>query len=141
MLAVELSKEHQALDQLASRLLELVSEPGSRATELASVRWRLHHLLMVHLAKEDRVLYPQLMTSGDPLIRSRATRFSRDMGGLATTYLDYAKKWTAERVFEDRAGFVAETRSVMLALRQRIVREERDLYPLLADSERAGVAA
>ena len=121
-----LSKEHAELDALAVRLLAEV-EAEAPSPELSALRWRLNHVLMVHLAKEDKLLYPQLLRS--PASRALAQRFSQEMGGLADAYLAYGAAWPIERVEAEWDAFGVATRSVMKALRQRILREERDLYP------------
>lgn len=135
-----LSSEHAELDALAVQLLGAVSSADGPAPGLSAIRWRLSRILIAHLALEDRLLYPQLQTCGDPRTELIAKRFADEMGGLAAAYLDYANGWTAPRIEQDWAGFVADTRRIMRALRQRILREERDLYPLLETQQRRNVA-
>ena len=124
-----LSKEHAELDSLAQRLLLAVDAKGPE-TGLSALRWRLNHVLMVHLAKEDKLLYPQLMASS--ITQALAKRFADEMGGLAQAYLAYNAAWPIERVEAEWSLFGEATRGVMKALRQRILREERDLYPRIA---------
>lgn len=128
----ELSAEHAELDALAERLITQVTQPGGPDVELASIRWRLKHVLVVHLAKEDRHLYPQLQNCGEARVRALATRFASEMGNLAAVYLAYTREWTAQKVAADLQGFSTATLSVMRALRQRILREKRDLYPMMS---------
>lgn len=133
-----LSAEHAELDRLATELLAIVSAGAGRAADLSAVRWRLNRVLLMHLAKEDRLLYPRLQACGDVRTEAMATRFAREMGGLAEAYLAYANGWTHNRILGDWDGFAADTRKIVRALRQRIEREERDLYPLLtADAGQA----
>lgn len=128
-----LTAEHTELERLAGQLLAAVAGPADAAVALSSIRWRLNRLLMIHLAKEDQLLYPLLTKSGRPRTSGMALRFSQEMGGLASTYLSYANGWTAQRIADDWAGFGAETRKIVRALQHRILREERDLYPLIED--------
>ena len=125
----QLSKEHAELDGLALRLLEAV-EAERQPAGLSALRWRLNHVLMVHLAKEDKLLYPSLLAM--PATKALAQRFADEMGGLAEAYLAYNAAWPIERIEADWVGFGVATRGVMKALRQRILREERDLYPRIA---------
>lgn len=129
-----LSAEHAQLDALATEMLTVIAAAKQPPTELSALRWRMNHLLMVHLAKEDQYLYPHLQTNGAPRAASLAKRFSQEMGGLAAAYLSYTSQWTAQRMAEDWPGFIADTRKIILALRQRILREERDLYPLIDEA-------
>lgn len=133
----ELSAEHAELDMLAERLIKQVTQPGGPDAELASIRWRLNHVLVVHLAKEDRHLYPRLQNCGEARVQALAKRFGDEMGNLAEVYLAYTREWTAQKIAGDQLGFATATLSVMRALRQRILREERDLYPLIGVDDRA----
>lgn len=132
----ELSAEHAELDVLAERLIRQVTQPGGPDSDLASIRWRLNHVLMVHLAKEDRHLYPQLQNCGEARVQALAKRFADEMGNLAEVYLAYTNEWTAQKIAGDARGFSTATLSVMRALRQRILREERDLYPMIGIANR-----
>lgn len=131
-----LSAEHAELDLLAERLIRQVTQPGGPDSDLASIRWRLNHVLMVHLAKEDRHLYPQLQRCAEDRVRALATRFATEMGNLADVYLAYTNEWTAQKIAGDQRGFSTATLRVMRALRQRILREERDLYPMISSASR-----
>lgn len=132
-----LSREHAELDALALQLLDHVKSRTCDTEGLSALRWRLNHVLMVHLAKEDKLLYPRLKASGEPRTRGLADRFAEEMGGLGATYGAYTAEWTMERVAADWPGFAVATRTGMRALRQRIQREERDLYPCLDAARRS----
>ena len=130
-----LSSEHAELEALAEKLIAEVAKPERDAKALATIRWRLNHLLAVHLAKEDNLLYPQLQNCGKARTEAIATRFAQEMGGLAAVYLEYSSRWTSDRIAPEWEAFKAETRKVMQALCDRIRREERYLYPLLGDDK------
>jgi len=121
-----LSAEHAELDQLAETLLTMVSEPRPPAA-FSATRWRLNHVLTVHLAKEDQHLYPTLQQSDNAGTRALADRFAHEMGGLAAAHQAYCATWPIEAVEADWTGFRRETRLVMTLLRQRIQREETQL--------------
>lgn len=127
-----LSVEHAEIDEIAAALLDIAVRSKGPVAGIAAQRWRLNHLLAVHLAKEDKHLYPTLKMSSDAEIAAIARRFEAEMGGLAAAYAAYAQRWDASAVADDWAGFCADTREVLTALRLRIRREERDLYPKLA---------
>ncbi|WP_404369805.1 hemerythrin domain-containing protein [Sphingomonas sp. MMS24-J45] len=126
-----LSKEHEELEALANKLLVEV-DAVSPGKDLSSLRWRLTHVLMVHLAKEDKVLYPRLLAR--PETRTVAKRFAEEMGDLGEAYKVYTAAWPIDRVEADWPGFGEATRKMMAALRRRIAREERDLYPRICES-------
>ena len=58
------------------------------------------------------------------------------MGGLAAAFLAYADKWSASAIESDWDGYCSESHAIIEALTQRIIRENRDLYPL-AERENA----
>lgn len=130
-----LSAEHAVLDELAAKLLSLTATGTGPTPELSALRWQMSRVLIMHLAKEDQHLYPQLRTKGGTRAAAVATRFADEMGGLSAAYLDYANSWTPDRMMRDWRGFAADTRNIVLALRQRIMREERDLYPLIDEED------
>ncbi len=132
-----LSAEHAEIDAIAAELIGITTQNHAPVEGISVQRWRLNHLLAVHLAKEDKHLYPQLKASPNAEIAVMAHRFELEMGGLAETFMAYSKRWDAEATNRDWEGFCKETRQVLLALRWRIQREERDLYPrVLKEAER-----
>jgi len=133
-----LRAEHAALVTLSHILMGLVTAPEpARPTELASVRGMLRDTLIRHLKCEDWILYPRLKTSGDPHLVQMAYDFVHEMGGIATDFVAYDSKWTADRVADDWAGFCAETEVILDVLAMRIDRENQDLYPLAERLDRA----
>ena len=115
------------------RLLTEVNRDDAPGDTIAKSRWTLTRVLLAHLAKEDKLLYPGLRKAGDQRLVGLATRLSDEMGGLAAAYSRYVSEWTVDKIHKDWTGFQAETRLVLTALRARIARENRDLYPLLKD--------
>jgi hypothetical protein len=106
--------------------------------ELFGVRSRLSSLLVAHLKAEDWVLYPPLLESNDPEIARVARNFVDEMGGLASAYAVFMEKWDALSIQADWTHYQEEARNIAAALGDRIVRENRELLPLV---ERAGRAA
>lgn len=129
-----LSKEHREIDALARELLGVVARTQRPEQGLASLRWRLNHILMVHLVKEDQLLYPALRKSNNPDIAAIAIKFSAEMGGIAKQFIEYMQVWNEASIKADWPGFCSDTRSLLTALRERVRREERDLYPRLTES-------
>ena len=126
-LRAKLSAEHAELDRLADRMLTIVTQTAP-PPDFATIRWRLNHVLGVHLAQEDRHLYPALERSSDRLTRALARRFAEEMGGLATIHQRYCVRWPREAIEADWSGFCRDTRAIMQLLRRRIRREELELY-------------
>ena len=88
--------------------------------------------LTIHLAMEDRSLYPRLSEHDDARVRDTANRFQSEMGHISKTLEAYNKKWATPAAIQANAdAFIAETDGVLKALADRISRENDDLYKLL----------
>lgn len=121
-------------------MLELVKQinhkldPAALAKDAVEVRSILSALagkLLVHLAMEDKNLYPVMLGSSDENAKKMAQSFIDEMGTLATTFKSYTTKWASPQLIQaDSAGFCNETKAVFQALGQRIGKEEANLYPL-----------
>ena len=66
-------------------------------------------LVNVHLAREDKGLYPSLMKSDDAKVRSMAKHPMEEMGGIAGAFTAYYTKWTACEMRNNADGFISET--------------------------------
>ena len=87
--------------------------------------------LMIHLAMEDRNLYPAIVTSGDENAKKMAETFMTEMGTLAGAFKDYTGKWpSGATIAANPADFCTQTKAVFGALKDRVGREEATLYPL-----------
>lgn len=126
-----LSEEHRELASLADAIVDLVAAPAPDFQTLGALRWRMSRVLLVHLAKEDKLLYPQLRHSDRPGAARLATRFAEEMGDLAQSFTEYVEDWPVQRAQTDWTGFATATRAILDRLRERIRREETELYPLL----------
>ena len=127
-----LSGEHRAIMAIAADLLDAVQAAALDLARVSRLRWKLAHLLAVHLAREDRCVYPALTRHPDRSVAALASEFASEMGGLAGEYRAYMDRWNAAAIAENGARFVADTRAVIAALDLRVRREELELYPRLA---------
>ena len=59
------------------------------------------------------------------------------MGGLAASYSIFMERWDALSIHADWAHYRKEARAISQALGNRIVRENRELYPLVERTNRA----
>ena len=124
----DLSQEHAELARLAATLGAQARSDRPDVAGVAGVRWQLTRKLLLHLANEDKLLYPKLKNGSDAVAARLAERFSDDMGGLAATYNAYVAKWSATRIEAEWPAFCTETQAIVAALSDRIAREERELY-------------
>ena len=120
-------------------ILDIVGEmhgrlkPEQAAADPKALRSLLSALagkLTLHLAMEDKALYPRPVERDFENSRAIANAFSQEMGGLAQAFASYNQKWQATAIGADPSGFVRETQDVFAALGRRIGRENKELYPL-----------
>ena len=98
-------------------------------TEAGQINPFLH--LSLHLAIEDRMLYPALAGASDPQVAAVGKRFQHEMGGLAAAYEDFARRWDgATRIAAAPGPFGREAVALLDALHARIRHEDRELLPL-----------
>ena len=132
---VELVKEDHAAVLAAVGDLRKLAKEGVKenAGAIANTIVAMRTAIKLHLAAEDRVLYPALLKSVDPQVAQRARQFRDEMGGVAAAYLDFARKWNTEGcVAGDPGGFRQHANEIFKALHLRIQRENQELYPLAA---------
>lgn len=134
----QLRQEHAELVKIVGELQALVDgDLPPPQVELFQVRRRLSSVLIAHLKAEDWVLYPPLLSSDDTAVATTAKQFVDEMGGLAHAYTAFSEKWDALSIEADWAHYRVEAKGIIDALTNRIVRENRDLYPLLDKIQRA----
>ena len=123
-------RQHQDLLALVSDIAgKLKTEPGD-ARGLRNLLSALAGKLTMHLAMEDKALYPRLAEAKAEDSRAVARAFQQEMGGLAQTFADYNQKWQATTIAGDPGGFARDTHALFAAIGRRIARENTELYPL-----------
>ncbi len=112
---------------------------GLNAEELKKDASAIRELLMMlagklkmHLAMEDKALYPNLINHTNDDVRNTAKKFVEEMGGIKEAFTAYVEKWSiAGKIENDAEEFVRETQNLFAALGNRVERENNELYPLL----------
>jgi len=124
--------DHAAIMTSVTHLRELVkSGIEQNAAAIAQAIVAMSSAIKLHLAAEDRALYPALAQSSDPQVAQVGQKFKDEMGGLATAYLEFSRRWnTQHSVASNPEGFRSEANQIFQALHQRIRRENTELYPL-----------
>lgn len=85
----------------------------------------------VHLAMEDKALYPVMIDSGNDEACKMAESFMAEMGSLGGVFKEFVAKWPIGQVIkDDPTSFISEAQTVFKALKDRVQREESQLYPL-----------
>ncbi len=124
-------RQHDDLLQVASEISGKLNAQklAENATEVRTLLSKLLGKLNVHLAAEDKALYPRLLNAGDPEAKKLAERYISEMGNIAGVVKSYAQKWPSPGAIQkDPSTFVAETKSLFGALSNRIKKENNELY-------------
>ena len=133
MLSVaELRNEHDLLLVLADELEAVsVGDPPFDLTPIFVRLSRFAQLLQIHLLREDSLLYPALIASGDRRLAAVAATFQDELGDLDILVEAYEQKWTGSAISYRWADFCEDTGTLLRRVRTRIHREDEGLYPLL----------
>lgn len=134
-----LKEEHVVVLTAVTELKNLVKRGiAENADAIATAIVSMSSRIKLHLAAEDRFLYPSLANSTNPAVARLGKTFQQEMGHIAAVYAQFAGKWnSAMEVTADPEGFRADANNVFKALHQRIQRENQELYPLVERDERA----
>ena len=125
-------QEHADVMNSVGVLRELVhAGANEHAEEIVAQLLAMTGAIKLHLAAEDRVLYPALAKASDPLVAQTSRMFQQEMGGLADTLTAFVSRWNlAAKISKNPQGFRDEANAVFKALHMRVQRENRELYPM-----------
>lgn len=131
--------KHEHVDILKSiATLRRLTQAGvtSNAAQIAQGVVAMSSLIKLHLAVEDRVLYPALQNGPDINLARLGQQFQQEMGAIANAYISFARRWnTAEAVRGDEAGFRAGANLVLRQVYERMQRENHDFYPRIEEMD------
>lgn len=86
--------------------------------------------LMIHLHTEDQHLYPKLLQ--DAKSAPATKQFLAEMEEITKIFHTYKTKYnSAKAIKENMVEFIAETENLFYKLKNRIAKEESQLFPLL----------
>jgi hypothetical protein len=103
---------------------------SANAAEIARLIITMSSIIKLHLAVEDKILYSALQAGRNAALAKMGQRFQDEMEAIASTYMDFARKWnTAAGVSDDPEGFRADANHVLKLLHERMQKENSDFYP------------
>ncbi len=126
-------RQHDALELLSGQLADAIDhlKTEEEAQNCARIIGKMTGILTIHLAAEDKSLYPRMISSKDPMAAQTARKFAKEMGGLSSTYSTFEAKWrSGSDIMAGLDEFQQEARMIIHALAGRIKRENEQLYPL-----------
>jgi hypothetical protein len=137
-----LTRQHRELVRTATEMFGWLDAKKLRARGAADVHRALSSLsgiLKVHLAMEDRSLYPHLVNHRDLQLRTLAVRFLDERAALRQDYDDYQHRWPSAIAIErDAERFIDDSRRILGMLWTRMKREDDVLHPEIVRVYAAG---
>jgi hemerythrin-like domain-containing protein len=86
--------------------------------------------LNIHMRTEDKFLYPQLINSKDDKLKKVAIEYSEEMGNIHMIFNEFKNQFnTKNKILNDKDKFLMEIRRVLTLLKNRIDKEDINLYP------------
>lgn len=134
-------QQHESLRKCIARIQKHLN-PFLLAQNAADVRTELTQLLGEfgkHLQLEAKDLYPVL--DAVPEAKPTAERFNAEMKQRLPSVAEFNRRWpNAAAIRAEGSLFIKEAEGVLKWLDQRILAENRDLYPLLDKQDLASMA-
>lgn len=128
-----LTRQHRELVRTATEMFGWLDAGKLRARGANDVHRALSSLsgiLKVHLAMEDRSLYPNLVNHRDVALRTLAIRFLDERAMLRDRYEEYKARWSSATAIEANAEkFIEESRQILGMMWTRMKMEDDVLHP------------
>ncbi|MEH0875816.1 hemerythrin domain-containing protein [Pectobacterium cacticida] len=125
--------KQQHADILASiATLRRLTQAGvtENAADIARAIIAMSSTIKLHLAAEDRVLYPSLQRSNDAQLAKMSQYYQDEMQTIAADYEAFSRRWnTAAQLIDHDGEFRAEANNVLRKVYERMQRENHDFYP------------
>ena len=98
--------------------------------------------IKLHLAVEDKVLYPTLRGIGDAAVARMSNLYQLEMNGIVAAYMGFATTWnSAARLLAAPEQFRADANTVLRQVHDRIKKEDHEFYPAVEALEAGRLAA
>lgn len=92
---------------------------------------RLAGILRIHFSLADRNLYPFMIQAGSPETATLVQDFQREICTLGSRFEQFSQHWQSSSAIASNVPlFRSEAAVMIMALRRRLRRETRDLFPL-----------
>lgn len=104
----------------------------SNSYEIAQQVKDLGKVVTLHLAIEDRILYPAVQKAPDATIAAMGAAYQEEMKGIANRYIRFTNQWSnPERLAAEPDEFREAANTVLKEVYQRMQRENREFYPAI----------
>lgn len=129
-------EHHEILDDIAALRQLTHAGVADNAAEISRRIVAMSSTIKLHLAVEDRVLYPALRNGTNASLARLGEQFQQEMGAIANAYMAFARRWnTTASVQKDPVGFRADANVALRMVYERMQRENRDFYPRIEEQD------
>ncbi|HJV02347.1 MAG TPA: hemerythrin domain-containing protein [Burkholderiaceae bacterium] len=105
---------------------------SENAAEISQLIISMSSIIKLHLAVEDKILYPALQNGNNSALARMGKKFQDEMTAIASAYMDFARRWnSASKVSHDPEGFRSDANKVLKILHDRMQKENTDFYPAI----------
>ena len=102
------------------------------ANEITALIASMSSVIKIHLAIEDRILYPTLRLKENADIARLGMAYQEEMKGIASSYIAFSRRWnTAVELIAHPEKFRDEANVVLKTVHARIVKENTKFYPAI----------
>lgn len=92
----------------------------------------LSNIVKLHLAIEDRILYPALQQASNARLAQMGQAYQDDMKGIANAYIAFSRRWSSAAAVAGQAEqFRTEANSVLKIVHARMQKENTEFYPAI----------
>lgn len=129
-----LKRQHREILVLVKDIESSIStEVDSKSVEIARNINILSGKMKMHLMAEDQFIYPDLERNSNPKIRATAKQFNHEMGDLSEEFAAFVQKYNIpNKITSSKIVLDGDSRMIFKKIRERINKEDVDLYPLLS---------
>lgn len=128
----QLKNQHTEILDIIKESKILVNDlSDENKTSLAKNISRLAGILKIHLANEDRYLYPSFINSGEATLKAKSEAYQKEMGNLNTIFTEFKNSYnTKSKIDQKETEAKKAILEVFSAVEKRIDKEDHDLYIL-----------
>jgi len=127
--------DHVAILSGIQRLRDLTQLGVAASDEIATALVKFSTTIRLHLAAEDKFLYPSLEKSQDPQVVALSRRFENEMADIASRFMTFARNWNlGAKIAADFDGFRRAANLTLKPVWDRMQQENREFYPRIGAS-------
>lgn len=102
------------------------------AQQIAQAVAGLSSVVKLHLAIEDRILYPALQNGSNKQLAEMGAAYQEEMKGIATAYIAFSRRWSSAVAIVDQVEqFRADANAVLKNVYMRMQKENTEFYPAI----------